>query len=78
MGTRQKLTKSSDRILAGVCAGIAEFFGWSTPGIRFAYLVLTLLTGIVPGVVAYSVLALVMPGDDGDLSRFNLSDYRRQ
>ena len=28
MENEKKLTRSSNRMIAGVCAGIAEYFGW--------------------------------------------------
>lgn len=48
-----------DRILAGVCAGIAEYFGWDSTSVRTAWVVLTLLGG--SGIVLYLIMWLVMP-----------------
>ena len=39
------LTKSKDKKIAGVCAGIAEHFGWDVTIVRIAYLVAAFLTG---------------------------------
>lgn len=55
------LTKStSDKILAGVCGGLAREWGIDPTLFRVLYVVLTLVTGIVLGLVVYLVLALVM------------------
>lgn len=48
-----------DRKLAGVCAGIAEYFGWDPTLVRAGWIVLTLLGG--SGILLYLILWLVMP-----------------
>jgi len=56
-----RLYRSRDRsILAGVCAGIAEYFGFSTRAVRIATLIALIpFTTIV--LVGYLILALVLP-----------------
>jgi len=49
----------NDRTLAGVCGGIAEYFGWDPTLVRVAWIILTLLGG--SGVLLYLILWLVMP-----------------
>ena len=49
----------SDRKLAGVCAGIADYFGWDPTLVRVGWIVLTLLGG--SGILLYLILWLVMP-----------------
>ncbi len=48
-----------DRRLAGVCAGIAEYFGWDPTLVRVAWIVLTLMGGC--GILLYLILWVVMP-----------------
>ncbi|OLC13432.1 MAG: PspC domain-containing protein [Chloroflexi bacterium] len=55
----QRFYRSSDRILGGVCAGLAEGFHVDALWVRVAFLVLVLVQGI--GVFLYIVLWLVMP-----------------
>lgn len=51
-----KLRKSShDRVIAGVCGGIAEFFGISSLAVRILFVILP------SNVLLYIVLALIMP-----------------
>lgn len=50
-----------DRMLAGVCGGIAEHFGWSPTRVRLAWIVLALCVG--SGILLYLLLWLVMPAD---------------
>lgn len=49
----------NDRKLAGVCGGIAEYYGWDPTLVRVAWIVLTLLGG--SGMLIYLILWLVMP-----------------
>ena len=56
----KKLTRSvNDRKLAGVCAGIGEYFGVDPTLIRIGWVVFCLLGG--SGVAAYIVCAILMP-----------------
>lgn len=55
---------TTNRVLAGVCGGIAETYGSDPTAVRLATLVIGLFTGIFPMVVLYVVAALVIP-DDG-------------
>lgn len=50
----------SDKMLAGVCGGLAQEWDIDPTLFRIIYVVLTLVTGIVLGLVVYLVLALVM------------------
>ncbi|MDI6695009.1 MAG: PspC domain-containing protein [Anaerolineales bacterium] len=49
-----------DRVLAGVCGGLGEFFGISPIWFRLAML-LALLPGGVPGLLIYIILWIVIP-----------------
>jgi phage shock protein C len=60
---RQALRRSkSNRILAGVCGGLAEFFGISSFWFRLA-LVIVLIPGGVPGILIYLIMMVIMPGE---------------
>lgn len=65
MTTNQKraLRRSkSNRMVAGVCGGLAEFFGISSFWFRLA-LVIALIPGGVPGLLIYLVLWMIIPGE---------------
>jgi phage shock protein C len=51
----------TNRVLAGVCGGLAEHYGSDPTAVRLAAIVLGLFTGIVPMVVVYIVAAIVVP-----------------
>ena len=56
----KKLYKSStDKKLAGVCGGIAEYFNIDSTLVRLGWVVFSLLGG--SGLLAYIIAALVMP-----------------
>jgi phage shock protein C len=57
-----RLRKSNDRVIAGVCGGIAEWLGWPANRTRFAYVVLSVLSAAFPGILVYVVLWIAMPG----------------
>ena len=58
---RQSLRRSRrDRVVAGVCGGLAEFFGISAFWFRLAFLI-ALIPGGVPGLVPYIILWLIIP-----------------
>lgn len=60
MSTDKRLCRSrSNRTLAGVCGGIAEYYGWDPTLVRVAWIVLTLLGG--SGILLYLIMWLVMP-----------------
>jgi phage shock protein C len=60
---RQALRRSkSNRIVAGVCGGLAEFFGISSFWFRLAFFI-ALIPGGVPGVLIYLIMMIIMPGE---------------
>lgn len=58
---RKLFRSSTERQLLGVCGGFAEYWETDPTVIRVAYAVLTVLTGILPGILLYIALALIMP-----------------
>lgn len=57
---KRKLTKSDNKRLCGVCAGIAEYFGWDIRLTRAGWAILTVASGF-PGILLYLLFALFMP-----------------
>ncbi|NDW13869.1 PspC domain-containing protein [Bacteroides sp. 214] len=56
----KKLTKSSNKVIAGVCGGLAEYFGFDYTITRLAYALLSIFTAFA-GVLIYIILWIVMP-----------------
>jgi phage shock protein PspC (stress-responsive transcriptional regulator) len=51
----------TDRMIAGVCGGIARWLGWSPTVVRVLYVALSLLSAAFPGILIYLLLWIVMP-----------------
>ena len=57
------LTRSStDKYLAGVSGGMAEYFDVDANVVRVGWIIATLFTGVAP--LAYLAIALIVPRDD--------------
>jgi phage shock protein PspC (stress-responsive transcriptional regulator) len=54
---------SSDRMLAGVCGGLAQWLGWNSTTVRLLYVVVSILSVAFPGIIVYLILWLAMPSD---------------
>lgn len=52
----------SNRIFAGVCGGLAEFFGISSFWFRLA-MIIAFIPGGVPGLLIYFILWMIIPGE---------------
>ena len=61
---KHRLTRSNNRVIAGVCAGIAEYFGWDIGIVRLMYLLISIFSIAFPGIIAYIILWIVMPTEN--------------
>jgi phage shock protein C len=60
---RQALRRSSkNRMVAGVCGGLAEFYGISSFWFRLAFLI-ALVPGGVPGLLVYFIMVAIVPSE---------------
>jgi phage shock protein C len=60
----KKLYRSSNRVMAGVCGGIAEYFDIDPTLIRVVYVILSLFSVAFPGVLLYIILMILIPNYD--------------
>ena len=61
-GEPKRLYRSrGDVKIAGVLGGVAEYFGFDPSWVRIAYVILTLITGVVPLAFLYVVMMFVVP-----------------
>jgi phage shock protein C len=56
---RKFVRSTNDRKIAGVCAGVADYFDWDPTIVRLIWALATLVPG--PNILAYLVLWLVLP-----------------
>ena len=62
MNDARRLTRSrNNRMIAGVCGGLAEFFGWQATSMRVLYVVVSILSAAFPGILVYLLLWILMP-----------------
>lgn len=59
--TSSRLTRSRDRILGGVCGGLAKWLGWDVTIVRIAYILVSILSAAFPGAIVYIILWVIMP-----------------
>ena len=58
----KKLTRSvSDKMLGGVCGGLAEYLGLDSTMVRLGYAFLSLFTAAFPGIMLYIVACNIIP-----------------
>ncbi len=51
----------SDKMIAGVCGGIARWLGWDPTLVRLVYIVGSILSAAFPGLLVYLCLWVLMP-----------------
>jgi phage shock protein C len=69
----KKLYRSeTDKVIAGVCAGIADFFDIDPTLVRIAFVLITIFGG--GGIILYIILWLIIPSEEsnGEISRDNI------
>lgn len=55
------IRSKSDRVIAGVCGGIAKSLGWDPTLVRILYVLVSILSAAFPGTIVYIILWIVMP-----------------
>ena len=50
-----------NRMIAGVCGGLADWLGWDPTLVRVLYVVVSILSAAFPGLLVYVILWIVMP-----------------
>ena len=56
------LTRSRrNRMIAGVCGGIAQSLGWDPTLVRLLYVLVSVISAAFPGILVYLVLWVVIP-----------------
>ncbi len=60
MSEPKKLYRSNSKMIAGICAGIAEYFEVDPTIIRIVYAILTVFT-LFSGIIVYLILWIIIP-----------------
>ena len=51
----------TNRMIGGVCGGIAEWLGWDPTLVRVLFVLVSVLSAAFPGVLIYLLLWVLMP-----------------
>jgi len=51
-------------MLAGVCGGVGEYMDIDPTAVRVVYVLVTVFTALVPGLLAYVIMIFLVPRDD--------------
>ncbi len=57
----KRLTRSNNKMIAGVCAGIAEYMDVDPTVVRLAYAALSIFSAGFPGIILYFVCMIIIP-----------------
>ncbi|MCU1342121.1 MAG: pspC [Candidatus Acidoferrum typicum] len=61
LGPKRLMRSSTDSKIAGVCGGLAEYFGVDSGIMRIAMTLITIASGFVPGILFYIVAWVILP-----------------
>lgn len=65
MNNKKLFRSTTNRMVCGVCGGLGDFFGIDATVIRILYVIISLVTSAVLGLILYFILAVIIPEDDG-------------
>lgn len=60
----KRLTRSKEKMVAGVLAGLADYINMDPSILRILYVVLSIASIGFPGLIAYIVMWIIIPEDD--------------
>ena len=53
-----------NRVIAGVCGGMARSLGWNPTAVRILYVILSVASAAFPGLLVYVILWVVIPEEE--------------
>lgn len=59
--TKRLYRSNSNKVIAGVCGGLGDYFEVDPVILRLAWLLITVFTGVAPGLISYFFAVLVVP-----------------
>ena len=63
---KKTLTRSkTNKVFAGVLGGVGEYFDADPVIFRLGYMMMTIFTGVFPGIIAYFLGLFIVPEADG-------------
>lgn len=61
MAAQKRLTRSKEKMVAGVLAGIADYLNMDPTIVRVLYVVLSIASIGFPGIIAYLIMWVIIP-----------------
>ena len=61
MKTKRLYRSEKNKVIAGVFSGLGEYFNLDAVILRLAWILLVILTGLIPGLIAYLVAVIIIP-----------------
>jgi len=61
MTIQKRLTRSNDKMIAGVLGGIGKYFDVDPTVVRVAYVILSIVSAGFPGIIAYLIMWAIIP-----------------
>lgn len=65
MQTKRLYRSGKNKVFAGICGGLGEYFDVDPTILRLIWLLVVIFTGFFPGVVAYIIAIFVIPPEPG-------------
>lgn len=65
METKRLYRSHKNRVFAGICGGLGEYFDVDPVAIRLVWMLIVIFTGIFPGVIAYILAIFIIPPAPG-------------
>ncbi len=50
-----------NKVISGICGGLGEYFSVDAVILRLVYLLITIFTGVIPGILVYLLAVLIVP-----------------
>jgi phage shock protein C len=61
METKKLHRSRTDKMVGGVCGGLGRYLGLDATLLRLIAVLLLILTGVIPGVIAYLIIMVIVP-----------------
>jgi len=59
--TKRLYKSKEDKVVAGVIGGLGDYFDIDPTILRLAYIILAVVTALIPAVIGYIIAALIVP-----------------
>ena len=56
-----------ERMIAGVCGGMAKYMNVDSTIVRLVFVVLTVFTAVIPGILIYLIMWIIVPKDQNEI-----------